>query len=114
MSRSYRHYPCVKDSGRSKKQDRTTANRKIRRKGLDEVSNGGHYKKFTCQYDICDHRSEQTLNEYLECWADWYHNNDMCDGINVRYGFSWEDRENWYGRTIQDAILRWKKFYFFK
>ena len=104
MSRSYKHYPCSKDGGRSKKHDRTLANRKIRRTTLDEVSNGGHYKKFTCRYDIYDYKWVETLNEYLEKWGDSYLHDDMMG----------RETNNWYCRTLQDAKLRWKKYYFFK
>lgn len=107
MSRSYKHNPTTKDNGRSKKKDRTFANRKLRRTSFDEVANGGHYKKFTCQYDICDNRDTCTLNEWLEYWG------KHCDDVNT--GSGWETwYYNRYGNTIQDAILRWKKYYFFK
>ena len=51
MSRSYKHYPCVKDKSCSR-SGKKFANRSIRR--MKNVPNGGGYKKLKESYDICD------------------------------------------------------------
>ena len=110
MSRTYRKFAVVKDNKRhSKKYARQEANRRIRRTSLDEVSNGCHYKKFYEQWDICDHKSYCTLNEWLDRWSEWYHSDDLYKN-HPRYLAP----TNWYGVTIQDAIRNWKKMYFWK
>lgn len=54
MSRSYKHYPCTKDSGRSKKEDKQLANRKVRH--VHDIIDGMMYKRIYESYDICDHK----------------------------------------------------------
>jgi hypothetical protein len=108
MSRSFRKNPIVCDNKRhSKKEQRTLANRIIRRTDLDEVSSGGHYKKFYPQWDICDYRHHCTINDWLENWG------KHC--TELEHGSGWEE---WffsrYGRTLQAAIANWKKQYYWK
>lgn len=57
MSRSRKKHPITQDGGRSKKSNRTVANRKVRRilNGDPETSlSHRKYKRAYCSYDICD------------------------------------------------------------
>jgi hypothetical protein len=57
MSKSYKHTPCVKQQGRSKKFYKKYANKKIRRKQLNEdIPDGSSYRKLFESWDICDYR----------------------------------------------------------
>jgi hypothetical protein len=110
MSRTYRYTPVVKDNKRhSKKWARQQANRKIRRTDLDDVSCGCHYKKFYGQWDICDYKHRMTINDWLERWSLWYHH----DGLYYIFGMSIKSN-NWYGTTLQNAINKWRKSYYWK
>lgn len=69
MSRSYRKHPIVKDGGRSKKEDRTLANRIVRRKlnNLDyEIADGKAYKKEFESWNIADYISMWTKEEAIK------------------------------------------------
>lgn len=76
MSRSYKHYPCVKDKSCSR-SGKKFANRSIRR--MKNVPNGGGYKKLKESYDICDWAFYETYKDYKR----WYNrslNMDMLLG----------------------------------
>ena len=71
MSRSYRKNPIVKDNGKSKKEMKSLANRKVRRKLNDpdfNMADGKAYKKEFESWDIADFISrwtkEDAINEY--------------------------------------------------
>jgi hypothetical protein len=106
MSRSYKKTPVTQDFGRRRKHDKQLANRKIRRaKFLEEISSGGHYKKFYDQYDICDWYSRHTLNDALKSWGERV-DRRMWWGLHIQY--------NHKPQTIQSAIREWKKAYYWK
>lgn len=65
MSRSYKHFPCVKDKSCSR-YGKKYANRSIRH--MKVVPNGSGYKKLKESYDICDWAFYETYNEYKK----WY------------------------------------------
>lgn len=115
MSRTYRKFPVIKDNKRhSKKWSRQQANRKIRRTNFDDISNGMHYKKFYEQWDICDHWSYCTMNEWMGYWANWYNHNDLYKFSEQSIYYKIYRSPNWYGVTIHDAITKWKKQYYWK
>lgn len=73
MSRSYRKHPVVKDNGKSKKQDKTLANRIVRRKLKDpeyDLADGKSYKKEYESWNIADYitrwTKEEAIKEYDE------------------------------------------------
>lgn len=51
MSRSFRHTPMLKDSGRHKWFYKRQANKKVRK---TDCSNGKFYKKVFESWDMCD------------------------------------------------------------
>jgi hypothetical protein len=106
MSRSYKKTPVMQDFGRRRKHDKQLANRKIRRKkNLDKISSGGHYKKFYSQYDICDWYSRETLNDALQYWGERV-DRRMWWGISIQYVEKTQ--------TIHSVIKEWKKRYYWK
>jgi hypothetical protein len=108
MSRSYKKTPVTQDFGRRRKHDKQLANRKIRRaKYLEEISSGGHYKKFYDQYDICDWYSRHTLNDALE-----YRNKLLSDCSVGRFTYHAQYDEKYF--NIQKCIKEWKKHYYWK
>ena len=71
MSRSYKKHPINKDGGKSKKEIRSLANRKVRRKLNDPnfgIANGKAYKKEFESWDIADcilrWTKEDAIREY--------------------------------------------------
>ena len=65
MSRSFKHFPCVKDKSCSR-SGKKYANRSIRH--MKQVPNGSGYKKLKESYDICDWSCYETYNDYKK----WY------------------------------------------
>ena len=68
MSRSYKKHPINKDGGKSKKEIRSLANRKVRRKLSDPnfgIANGKAYKKEFESWDIADCISRWTKEEAI-------------------------------------------------
>lgn len=63
MSRSFKKHPIFKlqNDSRYKK----VARRKVRYTDLEDVPNGGAFKKFFEQYNICDLRGRYTLQEKI-------------------------------------------------
>ena len=93
MSRSYRKHPISKDGGRSSKQQKKMANRKVRRATFDELPiKGAGYKKHFPQYDI---------NDYVTYWS-WQQAKE-----------DWERNPNSYFRkhykTLTDMFIYWLK-----
>ena len=69
MSRSYRKNPIIKDNGKSKKEMKSLANRKVRRKLNDSdfnISNGKAYKKEFESWDIADFISRWTKEDAIK------------------------------------------------
>lgn len=86
MSRSYRKQPVWKDHNRGMK---AMANRKVRRALNRDVNfelPNSLYKRYFCQYDICDYRSlvsrsfEQFYQSRIRNWK------------NYGYYWLWKDR----------------------
>lgn len=102
MSRSVKKHPIIKFAPRQGWIGKRFANKKVRR-FAGEIPNGKAYRKLYESWEIHDCVSRETLNEYLKSWGDWF---DFCD----RNGYDHYDRDH-YGRTIQDAINKWKKVY---
>lgn len=65
MSRSYRKQPWNKDHNKFGKK---SANRKVRRKKFDLPAKGSGYKKYFCQYDICDGKYRRSWSELVRWW----------------------------------------------
>lgn len=72
MSRSYKHYPCVKDRD-SCKWGKRQCNKKIRK--MNDVPNGSSYKRMVCKWDyLWDYKSYETWEDYQQwfnqphCW----------------------------------------------
>ena len=65
MSRSYRKQPVWKDHNRGMK---AMANRKVRR-ALNRDANfelpNSLYKRYFCQYDICDYTRKEVYKDWL-------------------------------------------------
>jgi len=64
MSRSYKRFPGVKDHSKSSK---ICANRKVRH--AEEVGDGGNYKHYFEQWDICDYNCRWYSRPEV---IDWY------------------------------------------
>lgn len=110
MSRSYRKNPVIQDNKRhSKKWARGQANRRVRHYKLF-LPDGATFKKLYQQWDICDYRHRMTVNDWLERWSEWYHT----DGLIMLGGIPWYRSQNWYGTTIQNAMSKWRKQYYWK
>lgn len=64
MSRSYRHFPCVKDK-ESCKWGKRQCNKKIRK--MKDIPNGNGYKRMVCKWDyLWDYKSYETWEDYQE------------------------------------------------
>ncbi len=74
MSRSYRKFPCVKDSQRhnnpvrKRQQSKTYASRLVRRK--EDVPSHSAYRKFFCSWDISDYRFIMTERDLRRAWEE--------------------------------------------
>ena len=69
MSRSYRKNPIVKENGKSKKEMKSLANRKVRRKLNDpdfNIADGKAYKKEFESWDIADFISRWTKEDAIK------------------------------------------------
>lgn len=72
MSRSYRKFPCVKDSQRhnnpvrKRHQSKTYASRLVRRK--EDVPSHSAYRKFFNSWDISDYRFIMTEHDLRRAW----------------------------------------------
>lgn len=91
MSRSYKKFPCVKDSGNSKKFAKRSANKRVRQ--TNEIQSGKQYKKVYCSWNICDWKQVETLREYLK----------FADYMDVLYPKQ--------SKTRSELINEWKKWF---
>ena len=69
MGKSYRKNPIVKDNGKSKKEMKSLANRKVRRKLNDpdfNIADGKAYKKEFESWDIADFISRWTKEDAIK------------------------------------------------
>ena len=69
MSKSYRKNPIVKDNGKSKKEMKSLANRKVRRKLNDpdfNIADGKAYKKEFESWAIADFISRWTKEDAIK------------------------------------------------
>lgn len=60
MSRSYKKHPCC---GSNTSGTKRFANQKVR--NTDNIPNGKAYRKIYPSWNICEHRSISTLEEYI-------------------------------------------------
>lgn len=86
MSRSYKHEPVYKDHSKGMK---TIAARRLRRKPLEAIPNGGGYKKFFDPYNISDWSTRKTLNEELTSYRDLY-DRELTDEEKIRIANDWK------------------------
>ena len=97
MSRSYKKSPVCTD-GRvgTTKEMKNFANKKIRKKKVDEeIPRGGAYKKYSESWDIHDYVT-------METWAEaknWYEKNQENPYIKKYYP------------TIKHFYRNWRKYY---
>ena len=97
MSRSYRKNPIIKDNGKSKKEMKSLANRKVRRKLNDSdfnISNGNAYKKEFESWDIADFISRWTKEDAIKEY----------ESKSKKYRWF---KEEW--PTLEDYLNYWEK-----
>lgn len=71
MSRSYKHYPFVKDRASCKVGKKLASARvRVYIKRGGEIANGNAYKKLYQSWDICDYCWSETWQQY----QDWFNN----------------------------------------
>lgn len=104
MSRSYKKNPILKSCPKDGTYGKRQANKRVRR-FKDEISDGKEYRKLYCTWNIHDSVSRYTLNDALQHWGEMV-DRRMWWGIRIQYVVKTE--------TIQTAIKRWKKFYYWK
>ena len=109
MSRSYKHFPLVRDQlwGKSMKKGKQCSNRKIRRKlkdpNIDIPSKGRYYKYLGLnKWDLYEYKHHQSLYDTI---VDWER-----DQIEKANGIRWW-RSCQYNPTLEEAIQDWKKSY---
>lgn len=109
MSRSYKHFPLVRDQlwGKSMKKGKQCSNRRIRRKlkdpNIDIPSKGRYYKYLGLnKWDLYEYKHHQTLYDTI---VDWER-----DQIEKANGIRWW-RSCQYNPTLEEAIQDWKKSY---
>lgn len=102
MSRSVKKNPVQKYAPKSGRWGKQQANKKVRR-FRGELSNGCNYKDLYDRWNIHDCRDRTTLNEHLERWGGWIM---FCEerGYEV-------SENDYYGKTLQGAINKWKSCY---
>ena len=97
MSRSYRKNPIIKDNGKSKKEMKSLANRKIRRKLNDpdfNMADGKAYKKEFESWDIADFISRWTKEDAIKEY----------ESKSKKYPWF---KEEW--PTLEDYLNYWEK-----
>lgn len=94
MSRSFKKTPIIKDHNKGEKKN---ANHKVRR--TKDVPNGGSYKKFYPQWDICDWSSGWSKRAYIRRWE---HRHDA-------HRWSWIK-----DKSFHDVMRYWYKTYYWK
>lgn len=97
MSRSYRKNPIVKDNGKSKKEMKSLANRKVRRKLNDpdfNIADGKAYKKEFESWDIADFISRWTKEDAIKEY----------ESKSKKYRWF---KEEW--PTLEDYLNYWEK-----
>lgn len=98
MSRSYKKTPRSGDT--KDKFFKRYANRRLRRKPIDDVLQNKSYKKDFCSYDICDYEEVGTSFEqfYFHCVRSWYrwrrYNNEPFPTREE----AWKEYLKWYKR----------------
>jgi hypothetical protein len=101
MSRSRKKNPHLKDGGRQKHLDKQLASRKFRRKTKGKIQ----LEKFddlplksyelTDPWDICDWNNRYTEREAIE-------------------NFNKTGPSTWWGGTEEEAIIKWRKEFYWK
>lgn len=97
MSKSYRKNPIVKDNGKSKKEMKSLANRKVRRKLNDpdfNIADGKAYKKEFESWDIADFISRWTKEDAIKEY----------ESKSKKYRWF---KEEW--PTLEDYLNYWEK-----
>ena len=97
MSRSYRKNPIIKDNGKSKKEMKSLANRKVRRKLNDpdfNIADGKAYKKEFESWDIADFISRWTKEDAIKEY----------ESKSKKYRWF---KEEW--PTLEDYLNYWEK-----
>lgn len=97
MGKSYRKNPIVKDNGKSKKEMKSLANRKVRRKLNDpdfNIADGKAYKKEFESWDIADFISRWTKEDAIKEYE------------NKSKKYRWF-KEEW--PTLEDYLNYWEK-----
>lgn len=107
MGKSYKKTPVVKDNNRSKKQQKKTASRKVRRmlkEKEDLITGGCSYKKLSESYDIADYVCRWTEQEAIE------HYNKMMSDVND--GLHDDTYKKIFFEefpTLESYLIHWKK-----
>lgn len=107
MSRSYKKFPLFRDTlwGRSMKEGKQYANRKIRRKlkNLDiSIPKGSCYKRLGIDsWDLYEYKSYQTKQDTIDEWE--RECKEIENGVN-----SWKSR---YHQTLEQDISDWYRSY---
>jgi hypothetical protein len=105
MSRSYKHFPLFRDNlwGRSLKEGKQYANRKLRRlsKQLDmDIPNGNGYKRVVVDsWDLWEYKSYQTKQDVIDNWEQAqkrYANGVPC---YRRHESTLEEELNWWASS---------------
>ena len=98
MSRSYRHNPCVGDSGpHYRKYAKRLANKKVRK--LHDVPYGKVYKKYFCSYDIVDYKSYCTLGEWLF----------LANRYVPHYAYRYDENNETWIKVVNECSEAWVK-----
>lgn len=104
MSRSRKKIPITKEGGPGVKQSKKIANRKIRRKNLDEDSphrKSNLYKRFFQQYDIHDWISLYTEKDAIKDWYDEELGVEHRKCLHNKYKSLREWLSNWYKERMR-------------
>lgn len=107
MSRSYKHFPLIRDQlwGKSMKRGKQLFNRKLRRKYknvLKDLPNGNYYRKVNNNHELYEYKHHQTLQDTVTDWEK--------DQIEKANGIIWW-RSCQYNPTLEETIQDWKKVY---
>ena len=107
MSRSYKHFPLIRDQlwGKSMKRGKQLFNRKLRRKYKNvskDLPNGSYYRKVNNNHELYEYKHHQTFQDTV---ADWER-----DQIEKANGIRWW-RSCQYNPTLEEAIQDWKSSY---
>lgn len=128
MSRSIKKNPVVKDGGKSKKKQKTQANRKVRRKLNNPdylLADGNDYRKVTESWGIADFICRQSKEDAIK-----YYNDHINPDFYMRYVMSnnfkgikkkFKTAENYVNScvenflkdypTLNDYLADWEKYY---